>query len=197
MSYYFSSVPKNIALMMKDRYSLDTFIETGTYIGTTTDWAANHFKRVHTIENFEAYYRVAELKLINYPNVFMHLSDSRMILPSILEMVKDDRVLFYLDAHWSKSAHYGRPEMDSSALEEILIINEWDNRAHVILVDDAHRFGTERWPTKIAMIDALENNGQRTVRELLDVLVAVPKRRHNESIDVAIPSLHAGGGIRN
>ncbi len=177
MSYYFCSVPQNIALMMKERYFLDVFVETGTYIGKTSEWASKHFDEVYTIEQFETYYRMAELKLINNKNIKMYLNDSRAVLPSILARIANKKALFYLDAHWSKGAQYGRPLVDSTALEEVLLINECDND-HVIIVDDSHRFGTERWPTKVSIIDALEKNGRREVRELLDVLVATPRRRY-------------------
>jgi hypothetical protein len=196
MSYYFCSVPKNIALMMKDKYDLDTFVETGTYIGKTAEWASKHFDNVHTIEMNEQYYSIAELSLIVLRNVTMHLNDSRIILPFLIDEFDNRKVLFYLDAHWSNGAKYGRPLVDSTALDEILIINDWDDNKHVIIVDDAHRFGTDRWPTKIDIVNALENDGRRYVRELLDVLVATP-RRHNASFDDSATQFIPLGRIRN
>lgn len=186
MSYYFCSIPQNIALMTKDKYAIDTFVETGTYIGKTSQWAAKHFNHVYTIESLDKYFEIAQLHLINLPNVTMYYGDSRSVIPELLDDLPP-RTMFYLDAHWSRGAQYGRPLIDSTALEEIQLINEWGNNQHVIMVDDAHRFGTERWPGKIEMVSALENNGQRNVRELLDVLIAVP-RRDNGSLKLGYVS---------
>lgn len=176
MSYYFHTAPQNIVLMMKDIYCLNDFIETGTYMGVTAKWASGHFDNVYTIEKLREYFLASQFKLLNSPNVHMFLNDSLIILPEIINKV--NKAMFYLDAHWSKGAQYGRPLSDSTALEEVLILNEWKNEYHVIIVDDAHRFGTARWPSKIDIIDALENNGKRHVRELLDVLIATPRRTY-------------------
>ena len=183
MSYYFYTIPKNIALMLRDKYSLDIFIETGTYAGITAEWAAKHFFQVHTIEQSEEYFSLAEKRLLNLPNVFTYLSDSRMALPQVVTRTNERGVLFYLDAHWSEGAHYGRPLIDSVVVDEILLVNEWSNNTHAIIVDDAHRFGTERWPTKRAVVEALENGGKRHVRELLDVFIAVPSKFILKRID--------------
>lgn len=174
MGYYFNTIPKNIALMEKERYSLDMFVETGTFTGVTAKWASKHFFQVHTVELREEYYEVAEHNLLNLRNVTMYLNDSRNALPEIINNVGNYGTLFYLDAHWSRGVNYGRPMIDSVVIEEILLINEFAENNHVIIVDDSHRFGTENWPTKKGVIYALENNGKRYVRELLDVLIATP-----------------------
>ena len=207
MSYYFYTVPKNIALMLHDKYMLEIFIETGTYAGITAEWASKHFFQVHTIEQSEEYFSLAEKRLLNLPNVTMYLNDSRNILPYITGYVNGRGVLFYLDAHWSEGAHYGRPLIDSVVIDEILLINEWNNNNHAIIVDDAHRFGTERWPTKRAVIEALENNGKRLVRELLDVFIAIPnplnftlKRSYidtYESLNASTVEFVRSGGVWN
>lgn len=196
MSYYYHSVPKNIVFMMKDRYSLEAFVETGTYMGITAEWASRHFANVYTIEQLQEYFNCAQFKLMNSSNVHMFLNDSRIILPAILQNREVRKALFYLDAHWSEGARYGRPLVDSTALEEVLILNEWNNFSHVIIVDDAHRFGTERWPSKIDIIEALENKGTRHVRELMDVLIATPRRPH-ASIDDTPTDIISRGGERN
>lgn len=178
MSYFFRTIPQNIALMLRDKYKLDTFVETGTYVGSTSKWASTHFADVYTIEFFEEHFRAAELKLANCKNVHMFLQDSLMALPGILATLetKNSKPLFYLDAHWSELAHYGKPLLLSTALEEVNILNSlYRHIDYAIVIDDAHKFGTDGWPLQEDMIDALEDNGKRTVRELLDVYIAVPK----------------------
>jgi predicted O-methyltransferase YrrM len=46
-------VRKRLALFLKDRFDLLDFVETGTYFGTSAAWAAEHFRRVYTIEASE------------------------------------------------------------------------------------------------------------------------------------------------
>lgn len=174
MSYYFRTIPKNIALILKEKYLLDIFVETGTYVGETSEWAASHFLQVHTIEQLQDYYLTAESRLAVYPNISVYLNDSRNVLPEIMYNMGDYGTLFYLDAHWSEGAQYGRPLIDSVAVDEILLINQWNNKNHAIVLDDAHRFGTAKWPTAESVIRVLENNGQRSVRILLDTFVATP-----------------------
>lgn len=207
MSYYFHTVPKNIALMMKDKYSLNTFVETGTYTGVTAKWAADRFFQVHTVESQKEYYDIAERNLLTLSNVVLYLNDSRNALPEIMNNVGNYGTLFYLDAHWSEGANYGRPLIDSPVIEEVIIINQWENKNHVIIVDDAHRFGTKNWPTKYGIILALEDKGKRIVRELLDVFIAVPnpslftlKRSYRDtyaSFDVTSTEILSLGRIGN
>lgn len=174
MSYFYKTAPKDIVLMMKDKYDIDVFVETGTYVGSTAEWASSHFSVVHTIERLQDYYKIAENNLLHYRNVKMWMNDSREVLEAICHEINRKKTMFYLDAHWSEGAWYGKPLIESTALDEINIINKWNNLDHVIIVDDAHRFGTEGWVSKEDVVNALENNGLRSVRELMDVLVAVP-----------------------
>lgn len=37
-------IPKNFVLTLKNHYRISNFIETGTYKGDTSSWAADHFK---------------------------------------------------------------------------------------------------------------------------------------------------------
>ena len=68
------------------------FIETGTFYGTTSEWASNLFKVVYTIEKDTRFFRAAEKKFIN-TNVNCINGDSSTCLSSILKNI-DDTVIF-------------------------------------------------------------------------------------------------------
>ena len=47
-----AGIPEELTLYLKGKYSINTFVETGTYLGHTAQWAAQHFE-THTIEMSE------------------------------------------------------------------------------------------------------------------------------------------------
>ncbi len=117
------------------RVDPDAIIETGTYLGASTAFFARQGLPVHTCESQSEYYAQAIANLAEFPNVHMHLQDSR----SFLSDLADDRALayacplFYLDAHWYN---------DLPLAAEIAIIRA-------------------RWPRFMIMVDDFEVPGER------------------------------------
>lgn len=178
MSRYVRGIPRDIALCLKDNFNLKVFVETGTLIGYSSQWAAHHFRYVYTIEFFAEYYNAAVNKLLRYKNVICVKNESLCGLQDVLEALDSNfSVLFWLDAHWAKEAHYGRPKQDTNVLEEIKIINSEMRPAHAIIVDDAHKFSTPHWPNLDDVIFALSNHDRRDVRRVYDVIVASPREQ--------------------
>ena len=137
------------------------FIETGTFNGTTSEWASKLFKVVYTIEKETHFFQAAEKKF-NNTNVNCINGDSSTCLSSILKNI-DDTVIFWLDAHWSCEDTSGE-EKECPLLEEISIINKW-NRDCVILIDDASDFlcsppkphKPDHWPSISEVINKLND----------------------------------------
>jgi len=50
MGYIQMGVPQELVLCLMKEMSIPVFVETGTFRGGTTFWAANHFEKVVTIE---------------------------------------------------------------------------------------------------------------------------------------------------
>ena len=155
------------------------FIETGTFYGTTSEWASKLFKVVYTIEKDTHFFQAAEKKF-NNTNVNCINGDSSTCLSSILKNI-DDTVIFWLDAHWSCEDTSGE-EKECPLLEEISIINKW-NRDCVILIDDASYFLSpppkphkpDHWPTVTEVIHELNNiSSGRFIVVIHDVIIAVP-----------------------
>jgi cephalosporin hydroxylase len=80
--------------------NLDTVIETGTYHGVTTEWFANNFSKVYTVECNETYYNEALSRISRYQNVNHYLMDSPIFLEKILTYIDENKTIIFLDAHW-------------------------------------------------------------------------------------------------
>jgi hypothetical protein len=82
-----------------EAYEIKTVIETGTYKGETTLAFTGMVPDVHSIEISPE--RFAEVpQWANGLGVKVYHGDSAQVLPHLLKNKFEDRVLFYLDAHW-------------------------------------------------------------------------------------------------
>ena len=164
MGCYTFGICRDKALELKAKHNLDVFVETGTLVGHTAQWAAGHFSTVITVEitKDEKTNEMAKENLKGLSNVQAVVGDSA-------EFMEGHEFpwpcMFWLDAH----DNYSCP-----VLREIAAINKSPLR-HVILVDDVNQFGVlQHWPTKAEAIMALVDGGRRTVYEFQDVFVAEP-----------------------
>ena len=147
-------IPRELTLALKTKYGIERFVETGTLVGHTAMWAAEHFASVISVDiqgtlRDKVSFIYIEMDSAEYLEIFA---------------IKEPTI-FWLDAHTNESC---------PVLREISAINKSPLR-HVILVDDARLFDAlTAWPRKADVIAALENGGKRTVWEVEDVLVAEP-----------------------
>ena len=149
-------IPRELALALKEKYNLMDFIETGTLVGHTAEWAAVHFRYVFSTDISQR----PELK--SHGNLWFFNADSVEFLGATPFV---EPTLIWLDAHTNESC---------PVLLEIEAIN-YSPLPHVILVDDARLFGDlPAWPSKNEVLAALADGGRRTVHEVDDVLVAEP-----------------------
>ena len=92
-------------LKLRDEYGIKTIVETGTCLGSSTIFFAKHFENVITIEANPEYQTIAinrcAKEKIN--NVQFLLGDSSNILLGALSKLADEKVMFFLDAHWGNN----------------------------------------------------------------------------------------------
>ena len=104
-------------------------IETGTYLGRTTQWFAEHYDGpIYTIEADAELFAWTAPRLNASSQITALLGDSRIALArwATDDTVPKDRVLFYLDAHWNS---------DLPLKEEVsTITGAWRDSA--IVIDD-------------------------------------------------------------
>ena len=103
-------------------------VETGTFRGVTTQWFAQFGVPVLGIEINKRYATFTKLRLRNRPNVEIRRGNSAAILRDIVSRGdwSNERVLFYLDAHWGN---------ELPLREEIEIVMQHFRQA-VVIVDD-------------------------------------------------------------
>jgi predicted O-methyltransferase YrrM len=78
----------------------EAIVETGTYVGCTTQFLArNTSVPVHTVENNAKDFQVARRHLKLYPSVHAVQANSVDFLSS-LPLAQETKAFFYLDAHW-------------------------------------------------------------------------------------------------
>src|SRR5579872_3219830 len=126
-------VPTEYVLSLKQRLGIDCFVETGTSEGRTAAWAAQHFKRVVTIELSEARYHRASVRLARHANVQQLLGSSPEILAQIAPTLPP--TVFWLDAHWDQGDRIER-HRECPLLDELAALAPCWEQAFV-LIDDA------------------------------------------------------------
>lgn len=179
--------PCDIVLYLKSQLKAERFIETGTFKGWTSYWAAKHFKQVKTIEFSAKIYNNTKEKFKSIENIEFIFGDSRLILPKIIYS-DSTNCIFWLDAHWCKNDSYGE-EDQCPIIEEIEIINKL-NLDHAILIDDARLFlspppkpnSVEYYPGINELLNKLTMNIERYVVIYDDVIICLPIRIKDDFI---------------
>jgi len=171
---------KALILRMRDEYSLEHFVETGTLHGRTTQWAAEQFKEVYTIELSELHHTRTKNRLKHIPNIHWFLGNSGEVLSTVLKLLPAPSLL-WLDAHWSPDLNYDLPEFgECPIMDEIDAIN-YDGRPHIVLIDDARHFidgppapyhDAAWWPVLDDLEKAMFNH---TLSLENDVIIGLPK----------------------
>lgn len=122
------------------------FVETGTYRGETLSAIKDLVPEIHSIEIKQDLHDAAKTKFADDKNIHLHLGDSTTVLPQLL--VKIDRsCLFWLDGHFSGGIT-GKGALETPIAAELETILAHPTAGHIILIDDARCFGTEKdYPT--------------------------------------------------
>lgn len=139
------SVKESIVKDYIERFSIDIFIETGTYEGIMAHAIAPHVKQIYTIELDEKLHEFAKKNLKDKDNVHLFIGDSSVVLPEILWVIKKP-CLFWLDAHYSGGIT-AKGDTETPILKELetILKSPYD---HIILIDDARLYtGEGDWPS--------------------------------------------------
>lgn len=172
--------PKSLMLHLAAEYSLDTFIETGTYRARTAVWASSHFDSVVTIERCRELYEATRAKYQGIQNIDFLFGDSRCLLPEAVSRLQGPGI-FWLDAHWSGGETWGKDD-ECPVLDEIRSIAN-SEFAHLLFIDDARLFlappplplGIDQWPSLDRVMLALKSGSREYYIVVVeDVIVAVP-----------------------
>lgn len=128
------------------------FIETGTFLGDTTDYFKDSFKKLFSVELSESLALRAKKRFLNNSNVEIIHGDSSDKLPQILNEI-DKTGLFWLDGHYSSEFYLNgeyfitaKADKNTPVETELkFLLNA--QFPHLILIDDARLFdGTHDYP---------------------------------------------------
>jgi len=112
------------------KFEPEAIVETGTFLGQTTEWLAAFQSPIYSCEYSEENFGFAKERLKLFNNINLLLGDSRIALRAFLEgplaQQRDSRLLFYLDAHWGE---------DLPLAEEVELIFSTCSNA-LVLIDD-------------------------------------------------------------
>lgn len=127
---------------------INTFVETGTYLGDTTALAAQVFPTVHTIELLPFFYQKAVERFQYNPEVSIYLGDSATIFPKLLPTLATpaNKVLFWLDGHVMDCQSENESEFSKTEftpiMQELINIKNNNFEKDIILIDDLRLFGS-------------------------------------------------------
>lgn len=129
------------------RFSLEVFVETGTYKGRMTYALMPHAKQLYSIELEPTHFENARRRFAMYPHVHLFQGQSGEVLPKILAEITEP-CLFWLDAHYSGGST-AKGDLDTPIMQELdTILSHPKAAQHVLLIDDARCFdGTNDYPT--------------------------------------------------
>lgn len=140
----------NFILEQAKKNNIETFIETGTYLGDTTNAVSDYFSKIYTFEITAELVEMARKRFADKKHIEVIHGDSGAELKNILPKI-NEKTIFWLDGHYSEGfVHAKKYNLDTPIVKEIETIftsniKDFDN---VILIDDAFEFdGSRGYPT--------------------------------------------------
>jgi hypothetical protein len=133
------SISVNLVMELRGALGLTAFVETGTYLGDSTESVLPLFDEIHTIELSPELVARAAQRFAHDPNVHLHRGHSPCVLRDLQPQLKGKGVLFWLDAHWCVADHASGVDSRCPLLEELDALGALNDHC-VVLIDDARLF---------------------------------------------------------
>ncbi len=170
IKFEIGKVPHDLITELQKAYQIKNFVETGTYLGETTEWASKHFEKVYTFEAAESIYKTTKQRIGSITNIEFILGESNKELEKIHISAS---AIFWLDAHYSEGDTFNG---EVPLLKEIEIINNLDIESF-IFIDDA-RLVLAKWQNlhycDLATLINRLSVKNRYVAVIDDVIIGVP-----------------------
>jgi hypothetical protein len=153
------------------------FVETGTFLGLTTDAMRKCFKQLYTIELSDKLFLRAQNKFSKYQHIKVLHGDSGIVLFDIIKQI-DKKVLFWLDGHYS-GGETAKGATACPIFKELEAIFMLKNIEYVLMIDDARCFGDlaySEYPSIESLIKYVNQNSPlKMAHEVkLDIIMFKP-----------------------
>lgn len=156
------------------QFSIDDFVETGTYLGDTLGYIAKSGVQCTSIELSRELYEAACKRFNGYKNVRLVQGDSGQRLPELLKEINKP-VLFWLDGHYSAGIT-ASAETQTPISTELKAILGHPVKTHVILIDDARRFdGSNDYPHLHDLLRVVREGGSYSAEVSADIIRLIPR----------------------
>jgi len=116
-------------IKLRDEFNISTVVETGTFWGQSAKFFGKNFEKVYTFELHEENSKTAQDFCKGLDNMEFFIGDSMEYLPNIIDKIKDERTLFFLDSHLV--GHYTPTPF------ELDVISNMNNKP-IICIHDFH-----------------------------------------------------------
>lgn len=166
---------KDLAL----KNNINIFVETGTYLGDTTNALSKYFKKIYTFEITEELVVLAKKRFEGKKHIEVIHGDSGEELIHVLPNIQE-KAIFWLDGHYSEGfLHAKRYGIDTPIIKEIKTIFESNIKSfdNIILIDDAFEFdGTRGYPTVEELKSIVQAyNNSYDIYVAYDIIFIMPK----------------------
>lgn len=130
-------------VLLRNGMPCETWVETGTYLGSTTQVLSLKAKFVYSIEPEPELFSNAKERFSKHSNVEIIFGTSEACIEGVLEKISGD-VSFWLDGHYSAGITY-KGDLDTPIALELATIEKAIGRLGkvVIMIDDVRCFGSK------------------------------------------------------
>jgi hypothetical protein len=159
--------------LIASKYSLNNFVETGTFKGDMINALKDNFSKLYSIEVSKILYNDAKNRFIGINKIQIIEGDSAIRLKELINVLNEP-ALFWLDAHCSEGIT-SQGEKYTPILDEISIILK-SNYKHVIIIDDLRLFGSDiNYPSYSEIQNlVLKINANQVVSVKYDFILITP-----------------------
>ncbi len=176
------SIDPRLVACLKQVLPLSVFVETGTFKGDSVAAVLPYVERAISVEFSQPLWEQAAERFRDLPNVEVHLGDSAQVLARLGDALREESVLFWLDAHWCVAEDTGGEHSQCPLLHEMAAIGHLGANS-VLMVDDARLFlaappaphDVTHWPSFHEIERALRRLSKRhEIAVVNDVIVFHP-----------------------
>jgi len=123
------------------KYNLRILVETGTFYGDMVNAMKEEFDQIYSIELSQCLYKKCVRRFKGDKKIIIIQGDSGVEIKNVVDRIQRP-ALFWLDGHYSAGIT-AKGENETPICKELSHILNAPIRNHVIVIDDAWKFGSD------------------------------------------------------